>query len=127
MQLAETLFLLTGLFFSLFYGIRSYYIFTFPRIDDKERERYRISITMKLHNFFVNFTGSAIGWISLYVLYKDIFSSGLAGINIGRVSFGHMLLLFVAILGIWGILPHTFWGLAESAKYIAEKALGRLK
>lgn len=82
---------------------------------------------MKVHNFFVNFSGSAIGWMCLYLLYKDLFSSGLADINLGRISFGHALLLFIALLGIWGILPHAFWGLASSAKYMAERALGRLK
>ncbi|MBU0846014.1 hypothetical protein KKH23_02335 [Patescibacteria group bacterium] len=82
---------------------------------------------MKIHNFFVNFTGSAIGWMCLYLLYKDIFSSGITNINLDNINFGHALLVFIALLGIWGILPHTFWGLASSAKYMAEKALGRLK
>ena len=127
MQIAEILFLVIGSFFSFFYGVRSYYIFTLRTIDKIERERYEKSITMKVHNFFVNFTGSAIGWVCLYLLYKDLFSSGLADVNLGKISFGHALLLFIALLGIWGILPHTFWGLASSAKYMAERVLGRLK
>jgi len=126
MQIAEILFLVIGFSFSFFYGVRSYYIFTFRTIDKIEKERYK-TITMKVHNFFVNFSGSVIGWMCLYLLYKDLLSSGLADVNLGKISFGHALLLFIALLGIWGILPHTFWGLASSAKYMAERALGRLK
>lgn len=127
MQIDDALFLVIGTLFSLFYGIRSYFIFSLRTLDKKDREAYEKSISLKVHNFFVNFTGSAIGWICLYLLYKDLFSSGLKNFDPQKIGLGHLFLVLIAFLGIWGILPLTFWGLASSAKYMAEKALGRLK
>jgi len=127
MKIDQILFLTVGTFFSLFYGIRSYDIFTRLTVSKEVRDLYEKTITFKIHNFFVNFTGSAIGWFSLFLVYNDLFSSGLEGLDIKKIGFGHIFLLLIALLGIWGILPHTFWGLASSAKYMAEKALGRLK
>lgn len=127
MRIDQILFLIVGLFFSFFYGLRSYFLFTRLTVDAETRELYEKTLTYKIHNFFVNFTGSAIGWIALYLVYNDLLAPGFGAFSAGKINLGHVFLLFIALMGIWGILPHTFWGLASSAKYMAEKALGRLK
>src|SRR3989344_567900 len=63
---------------------------------------YRINNEPVFHffSFWINFTGSIIGWLALYSYI--VFLKNSAPVNI---SFAHIILLLVALCGIVGFLP----------------------
>jgi hypothetical protein len=100
--------LIIGALFSLFYGFRAVEIF--QRADSKIKyPKYRIS--WWIHQRWINFIGSMIGWIALYL---ELLNFDRIGWNViaSNLTLSDFALLVIALLGIMGFLPKALWNLA---------------
>jgi len=80
----------------------------------------------KLHQFWLNFAGSAVGWIALWSLIPRVLGCLSQSCSVD-VSWSDVAVFFVAFVGITGYLPAAVVGLALSVKEIASKVAGLLK
>lgn len=79
----------------------------------------------RLHQFWVNFFGSLVGWATLYYLlemrlrvFDKVPNTAPGAIDIA--------LLLVAFLGVTGHLPYAFVGIASALDAVVGRALVRL-
>lgn len=73
-----------------------------PKLFDRWKDKRLI---WNIHQSFIHFMGSAIGFIALYIL---IF---LLGVNDPhKYSLSHLVLFLIGIAGIMGFLPRIFFG-----------------
>lgn len=70
------------------------------RIFLSEQQRKGMSRVQRVYQFWLNFVGSMAGWFSLY-----IFLTILQRIEVKEISFVHITLLIVGVIGIVGLLP----------------------
>jgi hypothetical protein len=96
----KIVFVLLGLGLSIFYGLYAVYIFV-PEDDPfvAAKTKYR---SWWFHQFCLNFSGSAVGWLAAYCFIFYRFNPSCREFT--REDVGLML---VALLGIGGFLPHT--------------------
>jgi hypothetical protein len=80
----------------------------------------------KLHQFWLNFAGSAVGWIALWSLLPGVIGC-LTQACSANISWSDGGVFFLAFVGITGHLPVVVVGLAMSVKEIASKIAGVLK
>ena len=98
----DIIFIIIGISFSLFYGLFCKQIwFSDTKIT---KSRY-------IHEIWFNFVSSLIGWIFIYALCKSIFANWVIIIN--EISWQHIILFLVGILGITGLLPHAIWSISR--------------
>lgn len=108
-----------GILASLFYGLNAINIF-FPKakVQDTKSEHW----SWKVHQFWLNFLGSLVGWIILYFLLKRI--DFLKGNNCSFVlSIRDFIYGLLAFIGITGYLPMTIVGLVNSVTSLAQKVI----
>lgn len=75
-----------------------------------------------IHQFWLNFFGSVVGWATLYyllVMRLRVFDKA-PNTVLGAVDIGLLLVIF---LGVTGHLPYTFVGIASGLNAVAERAL----
>lgn len=75
-----------------------------------------------IHQFWVNFAGSVVGWATLYyvlVIRLRVFDRAPQGAP-GAID---VALLFVTFLGVTGHLPYALVGIASGLNAVAERAL----
>lgn len=109
---------LVALTFSLFYGFKAVRIFM--SIKALEEDVPKKSQSWHIHQFWLNFSGSGVGWIILYFLVrnflnleqKDLFS---------EFNAGHIGLAFLAFVGITGYMPTTIITLVNSISLLIQK------
>ncbi|MBL7075257.1 hypothetical protein ISS37_08490 [candidate division KSB1 bacterium] len=104
-------FIVVSIFTTLYFAIRalskSYLDFKTPSEGLKNKSTWEWLFISGLFQFWFNFIGSAIGWLSIYFIYKIINSIGdLSKISVG-ISALLIFLSLVAIAGITGHLPQT--------------------
>lgn len=116
-----SLILLLGFFISLFYGFKAVWIFMYPSPDRNPKKHTK---SWWMHQIWINFAGSFIGWVCIYVLIISFGADVKASAS--SISFGHVFLFIVGLLGVMGFLPLTLWGIANSMKYISEKVTGKI-
>jgi len=125
----DLLFLTFAFLLSLFYGLSSYRVFTYPHTDKVYKENnLKIDVTKRarFHEFWTHLICSMIGWVCLYILYNDLFRQGLNSIDIRSITANHFLLLLVGLLGVIGFLPLTLWGIANTIQFLAKEVTGRI-
>ena len=114
--------IVTGIVASLFYGIYAINIF-FPKdkVDGTKNEH----LSWKIHQFWLNFLGSALGWTILYYLLKRVDYLEKLGRNdyYYDISFLDIFSVFIAFVGITGFLPMTIVGLINSISTLAQKII----
>lgn len=78
----------------------------------------------RVHQFWVNFLGSVVGWATLYYLlemrlrvFDKVPNTAPGAIDIA--------LLLVAFLGVTGHLPYTLVGIASALDALVGRALGK--
>jgi len=72
-------------------------------------------------NMWINFVSGTIGWFSLYVFISYFNVS-----NALNLSFNHILLLVMGVLGLTGMLPKTLVNLLNAIENIVQKAANKL-
>lgn len=98
-------FLILGIAVGLYYGRFNNDIFHKSGKFNNEFE--------KVQTLWIHIVCGLIGSLSLYYLFIKVFI-----LNIGSAEFGlgDFTLLLIGILGVVGLLPRTFWFLANSGK-----------
>lgn len=114
----ETLFLLFAFLASGFYGLFAFDIFKVKRPGKGEWHQWA-------HQIWLNFSGAAIGWATLYyLLVMRLKVFGKAPVTEpGAVD---ILLLLVVVLGVTGHLPYTIVGIARAIGDAVRKALEKM-
>ena len=80
----------------------------------------------RLHQFWLNFIGSAVGWIALWSLVPRVIGCLAQGCS-ADLTWSDIGVFFLAFVGVTGHLPVALVGLAFSVKEIASKIAGLLK
>lgn len=112
MNIVNLLFFLTALIFSISYGFWCKEIW-FPDDDS-------LSISRYIYEIWFNFIGSFVGWMSLYVLYRSFLNS--TWIELATtISWTHLFLLIIGLLGITGLLPYTLWSISRAPGGVMDK------
>jgi hypothetical protein len=108
--------LLIGFIVSVLYGFFADKIFW----DKEQRSKHynESSYPRHIHQFWLNFVGSFMGWFSIY-----LFLNILIHVRLSELSIAHILLLGFGIIGIVGWLPMTLLGVATSLGEIVRKLL----
>jgi hypothetical protein len=101
---------------SAYYGWFARSIFTSKEGED--RRDWPGLFPYKIHQFWLNFTGSMVGWGSAWNLRRFAIE------GLEHFGLSHALLALVAFLGVTGLLPYTLVGLATSIATAAEKLIG---
>jgi len=80
----------------------------------------------KLHQFWLNFLGSLVGWIAFWFLFRSVIecAEGSCPFQFGWTDVG---MFFLAFLGVTGYVPFTVIGLASGVKELATKVAGLAK
>lgn len=73
-----------------------------PKLFDRWKDK---RLMWNIHQSFIHFVGSLIGFIALYIL---LFKLGIGDPN--EYSLSHLLLLLLGLAGIMGFLPRIFFG-----------------
>jgi hypothetical protein len=108
------LLLIIGLLFSLYYGFKAAKIF--------HVETTRFAPSEKLHQFWLNFLGSALGWL--------LFGFGVARVLqcvdqcSSPVGLWDAVLLFAGFVGVTGHLPMATVGLIQHFVRLVQKHAG---
>lgn len=121
-DLPSKLIIIFGVIFSLFYGFNAVEIF---QRSNPNKKYPNSCLSWWIHQRWINFIGSVIGWICVFILYSSLTPFDLQDVARHIVA-GHILLFTIGVLGIMGFLPLTFWGLANSMLFIAEKITGKI-
>lgn len=126
----DLLFLVIGVGLSLFYGLCSYRVFIYPHTDDvytkNDLKKFDVTKRARFHEGWTHFICSVIGWICLYILYKNLVATGIGSINVQAITFNHFLLLLIGLLGVVGFLPLTLWGIANAIQFLVKEVTGRI-
>lgn len=110
------IFLIIALGFSLFYGFRCKQIW-FPESLSITRDRW-------LHEVWFNFTGSLIGWICIFAIYKSLSVFSWQTL-VANILWQHIILFLIGLLGITGLLPYTLWCISRTANGLITKIFGQ--
>lgn len=104
---------------SLFYGFFAERIFG-NKIQREEAEK-EFGWLGHIHQFWLNFVGSAVGWFSFYLFINVLKDIGLKGI-----SFSYILLLVIGTIGIIGWLPLTLMGVIKSLTDVVKRLIDKI-
>lgn len=110
MSCIDYIFLIIGFCFSIFYGFRCFQIHAI--------EKGKLELETKMHQWWFNFVGAAIGWLALFIFYKSLGQisdnwNNLANIA-SALNWNHYILLLIGSMGIVGLLPYTLWSLSRT-------------
>ena len=126
----DLLFFIPGIGLSFFYGLSSYRVFTYPHTDNVYKNnnlnKFDVTKRARFHEGWTHFICSVVGWIFLYILYKNLATTGIGNINVQTISFNHFLLLLLGLLGVVGFLPLTLWGIANAIQFLVKEVTGRI-
>lgn len=103
---------------SVFYGLKACVIFEVPTCGK--------TWPWKLHQFWLNFAGSAVGWIALWSLVPRVIGCFAHGCS-AELTWSDVGVFFLAFVGVTGHLPVAVVGIAFSVKEIASKVAALLK
>lgn len=115
----DTIYFCVALVVSFFYGGFAKRIFW-----SKEQ---RIQVTQEfgwfgsLHQFWLNFICSVVGWFLFYQFIVAIRDIGIKGL-----TFVHIVLLVFGMIGIVGWLPLTLLGVVKSFHKLAQKSINKI-
>lgn len=94
-------------------------------VTEQESETQNITQNLPwlVHQFWLNFLGSAVGWIALNAIKDDVIASMCQTSKLGTISVSDVLLFFAAFVGITGHMPAAIVGAVAGIKEIASKLL----
>ena len=107
-------FTVIGLAFSFFYGWKAFDIF---RIEGKD-----MPPALKFHQFWLNFLGSIVGWLMLWVALRRLGFVIASPDHPLKVS--DFILLLVAFIGVTGYLPFAILTSVQAIKELISKIPG---
>lgn len=133
--LIDSWFYLT-LFLSIFWGLRSLWLFTFPPIPDENIDKakytfrtilsYKIStVFMGIYQFLFNFFGSFLGWFCVYILLSKF--SIITTFNDINIGWDDLILFILSLLGLTGHLPQVTYGLVESFGQLGKALANKIR
>ena len=95
--------LIIGIIFSIFYGLGAVYILGGYETKTKaQKEMKDYTVAWWVHQIWINFVGSLIGWSAMYLILRDVFTNA-------PLVWQHIVLFLIGALGISGFLPHFLW------------------
>ncbi len=111
-------FLVFSLLVSMFHGVVATNVFGVETTGKSK--------AWKLHQFWLNFLGSVVGFIALWFLFQAVLG---CAINSCSIQFGwpDVGLFLLAFLGVTGYVPFTVIGLASGINELAAKTIGLIK
>jgi hypothetical protein len=112
------IFLVVGIGFSFFFGLKATEIFRVPTEGTTR--------AWKFYQFWFNFLGSLIGWVALWFLARKITACLLSSCP-AQVDSMDILVIFISFVGITGHLPYTVMGLIQGLNDLAKKITGSSK
>ena len=108
------LFACVCLLLSVFYGCSACEIFNVSKEDRP--------LSWRIHQFWLNFLGAAVGWIAAWALLGSVLECNLLKCNLS-IAPSSAALFFLAFLGITGHLPATIIGLVGGVTEFVSKLL----
>jgi hypothetical protein len=102
---------------SIFWGVRSAYLF------GTKAASCWTSFFVRSYQFIFNFVGSFAGWCCLYVLLLRINNVALATHDF---TGGDVLLFLLSLFGLTGHLPQATYGLVQAVESLAQKAIEKM-
>jgi len=117
-KMIDIIFLILAILFSVFYGIFWKQIWATPLSP------LSLGLTKSrlLHEVWFNFIGSLTGWTCLYIIYKSLSAFTWQTIVI-NISWQHIFLFIIALMGITGLLPYILWSISRAVDQIIGKIL----
>ncbi len=112
------LYIATAISVSIFHGIFATSVFNVPTKG--------MSFAWKVHQFWLNFLGSIIGWCALWAVYHNV-SPCLIAACASEYGWPDVGLFLLAFLGVTGYIPFTVIGLASGINQFAIKAMDLVK
>jgi hypothetical protein len=105
---------------SLFFGFFAVTIFEVPLPKVKPLWAW------KLHQFWLNFTGSFVGWVALWFLGRKVIACLVPSCSVEPNAWD-VAAFFLAFVGVTGFLPLTIVGLITGLKELLVKLAGWVK
>jgi hypothetical protein len=115
--LLQRYWLLLATAFSLFWGIRSAYLFR------TNMPSHGAKFFIASYQFLFNFIGSFAGWCCFYVLLVRINGQPLSTRDF---SGGDVVLFVVSLLALTGHLPQATYGIIQAVESLAQKAIAKM-
>ena len=112
----DIIFLILAILFSIFYGVFWKQVWISPLSPGLTKSRL-------LHEVWFNFIGSLIGWICIFVIYRSLLPFSWEG-AVYNITWQHIALFIIGVLGITGLLPHVLWSISRSIDLLIERMLG---
>jgi uncharacterized membrane protein len=104
---------------TLFYGLKATEIFLDPLPSNRP-------LSWRLHQFWLNALGSAVGWVALLFLLTRVFNCFEMKCS-GVLTALDVVLFFLAFVGVTGYLPAAVVGIVSSIGAIIGKIAGLQK
>lgn len=114
----DLVFLVVALGASVFYGTKACEIF---EVSDAGKPR-----SWKVHQFWLNFAGSVVGWLALWTVIPRALTC-VRDSCAPQLSASDVALFFVAFVGVTGFLPVAVVGLVFTIKDLVARLVGLLK
>lgn len=112
--------LLHRLYFATAFGMFFYYGYfacEIHEVDPKGKSKH-----WKVHQFWFNFVGAAVGWVAMWTVLGSLFVCA-NGNCTDSISVSSALLFILAFLGVTGHLPMSLYGLIGGLKEFVSKLL----
>lgn len=114
----NAIFVFVASVFSIFYAAKAVDIFG----DNASQKPW----AWKVHQIWLNFIGSATGWIALWFLFQKIVVA-MAMPGASSFDWSNVVLFFTAFIGITGFLPQCVVSLIRGLSEMAARISGLLK
>ena len=114
--IARSTFFAFAVLFSIFYALKAIDIFTGSKSAD-------MSGPQKIHQYWLNFVGSAVGWCCLWFVGLKVVGHISSGTD-PEIGWPYACVALVAFVGITGYLPFTVVKLVNSVGGLVEKIPG---
>ena len=101
-------YIIISIIFSVFVGFYARFYF---KINNKA--------VHSLYDFWIGFSGSAIGWLALYSFINSLQNSG------HSLSFADITLLLISIIGIVGFLPRLLLNILDGVTTFISKKINQ--
>jgi hypothetical protein len=118
--ITTSIFWIAALVASLFFGLKAVTIFQVQAPKGKGPWAWWI------HQFWLNFCGSFVGWVALWFVGRKVISC-LGASCAFELTGWDVLISFLAFVGVTGFLPFTIVGLITGIKELVVKSTSFLK
>jgi len=114
----DLVFLVVAIVASVFYGTKACEIFEVPSTAKPW--------SWKIHQFWLNFAGSFVGWLALWTVTPRALTCVRESCT-AQFSVSDVALFVLGFIGVTGFLPVVVVGLVFSIKEVVTKLAGLLK